>query len=65
MKKKRHPRTSGRVFSKSQYKGNMILVGIHKRKKDAQKKVEARKYRIDKSKIIKSNGKYKVFVHYK
>ena len=62
---KRHNRTSGRIFSRPQYKGNMILVGIHKRKKEAKKKVEDRKYRIDKSRIVKSKGKYKVFVHYK
>jgi len=63
---KRKPRTSGRIFSKPEwYKGNMLLIGVHKRKKDAAKKVEDRKYRIDSSRIIKNRGKYKVFVHYK
>ena len=65
MAKIRKSRTSGRIFSRPQYNNGMILVGIHKRKEDAEKKTEARKYRIDKSKIVKSNGKYKVFVHYK
>jgi hypothetical protein len=64
MKKYRF-RTSGRTQSRPQFHKNMILVGIHKRKKSALQKIEDRKYRIDSSRIIKSRGKYKVFVHYK
>lgn len=61
----RRHRTSGRVFSRPRYRGKMILVGVHKRKRDARRKIEDRRYRINNSRIVKHKGRYEAFVHYK